>query len=156
MLINLEKAYIAGFLDGDGCIMFQLVRKKDYVHGFQIRASIVFYQKLGNEKILKWIKSKLKYGYIRNRKDNMVEYTIVGRDPVNSILKLLHPYLRIKRKHTDLAFQINKIWPKKPDQKDLLEISKLVDKFQQLNYSKKRTNTSKTLEAFFKNSPRND
>ena len=26
-------AYIAGFLDGDGSIFFQLVRRKDYVYG---------------------------------------------------------------------------------------------------------------------------
>ena len=39
------KAYIAGFLDGDGCVMFQLVKRKGYIFGFQIRASVVFYQK---------------------------------------------------------------------------------------------------------------
>ena len=31
------KSYIAGFLDGDGCIMFQLIHRKDYVYGYQIR-----------------------------------------------------------------------------------------------------------------------
>jgi intein-encoded DNA endonuclease-like protein len=40
-----ELAYIAGFLDGDGCIMLQLINRKDYKLGYQIRASIVFYQK---------------------------------------------------------------------------------------------------------------
>jgi len=36
------ESYIAGFLDADGCIMFQLVKREDYRFGFQIRASIVF------------------------------------------------------------------------------------------------------------------
>ena len=27
------RAYLAGFLDGDGSIIFQLVRRKDYVYG---------------------------------------------------------------------------------------------------------------------------
>jgi hypothetical protein len=40
-----ELAYIAGFLDGDGCIMLQLIWRHDYKLGYQIRASIVFYQK---------------------------------------------------------------------------------------------------------------
>ena len=31
---NEEKAYIAGFLDGDGRIMAQLVKRKDYKLGF--------------------------------------------------------------------------------------------------------------------------
>jgi hypothetical protein len=33
------RAYIAGFLDGDGSIFFQLIRKRDYRFGFQVRAS---------------------------------------------------------------------------------------------------------------------
>ncbi len=37
-----DKAYIAGFLDGDGSIMAQLVFRKDYRLGYQIRVSIVF------------------------------------------------------------------------------------------------------------------
>jgi len=38
-------AYIAGFLDGDGSIFFQIVKRKDYRIGFQIRSTIAFYQK---------------------------------------------------------------------------------------------------------------
>lgn len=38
------KAYYAGFLDGDGSILAQLVRRQDYVYKFGIRMSIVFYQ----------------------------------------------------------------------------------------------------------------
>ena len=75
---NEEKAYIAGFLDGDGCIMAQLVRRKDYIYGYQVRVSIVFYQKQVHQEILSWLKTKLNYGYIRQRNDGMAEYTIVG------------------------------------------------------------------------------
>lgn len=44
-LTTLECAYIAGFLDGDGCINAQLVRREDYVLKFQIRYTITFFQK---------------------------------------------------------------------------------------------------------------
>jgi len=37
-------SYIAGFLDGDGSIHFQLVRQKEYRFGFYIRASVSFSQ----------------------------------------------------------------------------------------------------------------
>ena len=37
-------SYIAGFLDGDGSIHFQLVKQKEYRFGFYIRASISFSQ----------------------------------------------------------------------------------------------------------------
>ena len=57
-------AYIAGFLDGDGSIFFQLVRRKDYCLGYQVRTSIAFYQKTENERILVWLKEQFLSGYI--------------------------------------------------------------------------------------------
>ena len=49
-------AYIAGFLDGDGSIFFQIVPRKDYKQKFQIRTSIGFYQDTSNVRILEWLK----------------------------------------------------------------------------------------------------
>lgn len=40
-----ELNYIAGFIDGDGCILAQIVARKDYKFKFQIRVSIIMYQK---------------------------------------------------------------------------------------------------------------
>ena len=34
----LDASYVAGFLDGDGSIHFQLVRQKEYRFGYYIRA----------------------------------------------------------------------------------------------------------------------
>ena len=42
------------------------------------------------------------------------------------------------------------------DKKSLLALGILVDKYQKMNYSKKRINTSETLRAFFAEGPRND
>ncbi len=148
-----ELAYIAGFLDGDGCIMLQLVYRHDYVLGYQIRASIVFYQKQINSGFLYWLKKKLKAGYIRNRNDGMSEYTIVGVSPVTRVLKLLFPYLRLKKEAAKIALGVLKKMPgigHKMTSKLLLTLSKEVDKFLFLNYSKRRTNTSNKVEEFFK------
>jgi hypothetical protein len=43
-LSELEKAYIAGFLDGDGSIIIQLIKDNTRKFGHYIRVSIVFYQ----------------------------------------------------------------------------------------------------------------
>lgn len=149
MLSETDKAYIAGFLDGDGCVMFQLVRRKDYVFGYQVRASIVFYQKSLHRSHLEWIKSLFKYGYVRDRNDGMSEYTIVGIPYVHEVLVMIRPYLHLKKAHADLALEIIKALPKRFTPDRLVSIGKLVDKFQVLNYSKRRKNTVKTLEAFF-------
>lgn len=151
-----ELAYIAGFLDGDGCIMLQLIPRKDYLLGYQIRASIVFYQKQQYRSFLEEIKEKLVYGYIRQRNDEIVEYTIVGLEPVRNVLALLIPYLKLKKKQAKLALEIIDKIPKeaklsnriKVSAKLLLDLSYEVDKFAFLNYSKRRINTSRQVKEF--------
>jgi hypothetical protein len=147
-MLNEEKAYIAGFLDGDGCVMAQLVKHKDYKFGFQIRVSIVFYQKSSNQKILSWLKSKLKFGYIRQRNDGMSEYTIVGPIKVRETLVLLLPFLRLKSGLAQKVIKLVNQLPSKIDEKKLLRLSKLVDETAKFTYSKKRTNTSLTVQEY--------
>lgn len=150
-MLNEDKAYIAGFLDGDGCIMAQLVRRKDYVYGYQVRTSIVFYQKSINKKILSWLKEKLKYGYIRDRNDGMTEYTIVGLKEVREILKLLYKHLRLKKVLAARTVHLIDKCPKKMSPEELISLSRLVDETAKFTYSKKRTNTSATVINFLKN-----
>lgn len=148
-----EISYISGFLDGDGCIMLQLVFRKDYILGYQIRASIVFYQNSRHRLYLEWLKKKLTHGYIRNRNDGMCEYTIVGVEQVKSVLEIFYPYLKLKKLQADLALKIFRQMPdkgKRMNPKLLLKLAKEVDKFAILNYSKKRTNTSLQVEDFLK------
>lgn len=149
-MTNEEKSYIAGFFDGDGCIMAQLVKHKDYVFGFQIRVSIVFYQKNSHQEILSWLKTILKLGYIRQRNDGMTEYTIVGLQEVKETLELLYPFLRLKKVLAKEVIQLINSYPTKMTVKDLVRLSKIVDKTAKFNYSKKRTNTSETVITFLK------
>ena len=138
--------------------MAQLVRRKDYIYGFQIRTSIVFYQKQTRQEILSWLKDKLNYGYIRQRKDGMTEYTIVGFKEVRETLELLQSFLRLKRVLSKLVLELIRSHPKNMSPKELVRLSYLVDKTAKFNYSKKRTNTSKTIKDFFKHKsfPRRD
>lgn len=145
-----RKAYIAGFLDGDGSIMAQLVRRKDYKLGFQIRVSIVFYQKTNHQEFLLWLKEQLSNGYVRTRPDGMSEYTIVGLREVRHVLSLLYPFLNLKKQ---LAKEVIDLIDKHPEPrkmtaKKLVRLSKLVDKTASYNYSKKRTNRSAEVINF--------
>ena len=138
-------AYIAGFLDGDGSIFFQIVPRKDYKQKFQIRTSIAFYQKKEYAEILEWIKSIFGAGYIRHRKTGMSDYTVVESKEVQKILHLLRPYVKLKKKQIELGLEIIEKIGKKRSNQDFLEICKLVDKFRELNYSKKRTITYESV-----------
>lgn len=153
------KSYIAGFLDGDGCVMFQLIRRKDYRWGFQIKASIVFYQKTSKRAFLEWLKGILKYGYIRDRKDGMTEYSIVESKSVKEVLTMLEPYLVLKKEHVNIAKRIFYLLKDGACLEKFIQAAELVDKYGELNYSKKRLNTSSTLKIFLhqrKLYPRND
>ena len=138
-------AYIAGFLDGDGSIFFQLIRKKDYCLGFQIRTSIAFYQKTENAQILGWLKEQLISGYIRHRKTGISDYTIVEPREVRRILQLVQPYVRLKKEQIRLGLQILDRFPLVGDAEQLIALCRLVDGFRDLNYSKKRTVTSSVV-----------
>ena len=140
-------AYIAGFLDGDGSIFFQLIRKKDYRLGFQVRSSIAFYQKTENQQILHWLKDRLSSGCIRHRKTGISDYTIVEAREVRRILELLQPYVRLKQEHVRLGLKILEGLPLMGDSAQMIVLARLVDRYQDINYSKKRTITSSVVEA---------
>ena len=147
-----EKAYIAGFLDGDGSIMAQLVYRKDYKLGYQIRVSIVFYQKTKHREFLDWLKDQLSFGYVRDRNDGMSEYTIVGLQEVKEILIFLYPFLRLKKSLAKSVLVIIEKHPpsRKMTAQKLLALSKLVDASSTFNYTKKRTNRYEVVETFLK------
>lgn len=141
-------AYIAGFLDGDGSIFFQIIPRRDYKQKFQIRSTIAFYQKTENVWILEWIKEKFGCGYIRHRKTNISDYNIVESKEVFRILKLLKPFVRLKNKQVELGLEILFRLRNKKTDLDFIEICKLVDKFKEINYSKKRKITNETVSKF--------
>ena len=147
------KAYIAGFLDGDGSIMFQLVERKDYIYGYQIRASVCFYQDTNHKSGLDNIKQKIGIGYIRDRNDGISDYTIVGYSNVEEVLKLVEPYVVFKQKHVQEALKLLKLLKEnpKPRAQQFLEMAIKVDSFATLNYSKKKTNDAVKLKNFLNN-----
>jgi hypothetical protein len=132
------RAYIAGFLDGDGSIIFQLVRRADYVYGYQIRASVCFYQNTRGRAGLEWLKGQLGCGYIRDRAGSMSDYTIVGWLGVKRVLELVRPYTVFKRQQVERALDILDRLDGQLTPARLVELAKAVDAFAVLNYSKRK------------------
>jgi len=93
---NLNYAYIAGFLDGDGSLMLQLKLRSDSNQGVRFMATICFYQDTRHEHPLLWMQEILECGYLSRRRDGMTELKINGFAKVKNILLLLQPYIRFK------------------------------------------------------------
>ena len=142
------RAYIAGFLDGDGSIIFQLVRRCDYVYGFQIRTSVCFYQSTRGRAGLEWLKQQLGCGYIRDRAGSMSDYTIVGWSDVKRVLELVQPYVIFKREQVNRALDIISRFDQKLSPEGFLEAAKVVDAFATLNYSKRKQIDAASVESF--------
>ena len=142
------RAYIAGFFDGDGSIHFQLVRRRDYVYGYQIRASVCFYQSTRGKAGLEWLKEQIGCGYIRDRAGSMSDYTIVGWLAVKRVLELVHPFVVFKREQVDRAMELISRLEGRLSPREFLEIARLVDAFATLNYSKKKHIDAACVESF--------
>jgi intein/homing endonuclease len=93
---EVEKAYIAGFLDGDGSIMLQIKRRSDTSRGYRFMATVCFYQDSRHEKTLFWIRQRIGIGYISRRNDGMSELRINGFKQVGDFLSQIKAYSRFK------------------------------------------------------------
>lgn len=146
-----DAAYIAGFFDGDGSIILQIIRQKTYAFGFTIRVSMTFFQKSSRHWFLLWLKEKLgDIGYLRTRTDNMMEYTIASTSDVKKVLLVILPYLRIKKTLGQLTLSIIEKKSQVKTRNDFLEVCKMVDKAVFYTDSKKRRITSKIVKDSWK------
>ncbi len=136
---QIEKAYLAGFLDGDGSIYAQLKPNHMYRFGFQIASYAVFFQSQKNQKGFQRICSLIGSGYLRARKDGILEYIIGRTDALRDLLVMVQPFVILKRQQVDLMLEVLKKKECMNDAKDFQKLANLVEKFRALNYSKKRT-----------------
>jgi len=144
------KAYIAGFLDGDGSIYVKLTKNDTYRYRYQICPYVVFYQSKKNKRGIEQIKEFIGSGYIRTRKDGIVEYIIGDVDSIEKILNWLKPYVILKKENVRLMIKILQKKKKIASAKDFLDLCCQIDEFKKLNYSKKRKNTSNKVAQLLK------
>ena len=135
--INL--AYIAGFLDGDGSIMFQLHRRKSDKDVFRIKTVICFYQDNRHLEQIKWFQRSLDCGYVYSRNDRICELRIEGFQKVFEVLTKLKPFIRFKKKQVDLMLELIP----KLQQKTILkgDVTVWIKKMQKYNYFSSQRNT---------------
>lgn len=151
-LTQIDKAYLAGFLDGDGSILTQIVKDNTRKYKFYVRISIVFFQRKDNNWFIIWLQKKFKpYGYIRQR-ENMSEFIIVGKEPVELILRELYPYLKLKKTLCKLVLNIIEVLNKVETEADFLKVCIKVDETAKYTYSQNRKITYNFVKDYL-NSP---
>jgi len=133
-----KKAYLAGFIDGDGSIYVRLKPNSTYKYGFQISPYIILFQSIKEIEKFRKVCALINCGYMRERNDGILEYTINRRDEIIKFLKLIKPYLILKEKQADLMIKILNQKSKVKNKKDFNKLAELIDEFRKLNYSKKR------------------
>ncbi len=145
-----QRAYIAGFLDGDGSIYVRLKPNRTYYYLYQVAPNIVFFQSRKERCGLEYIQRITGVGYLRDRNDGVVEYTIGDVSSIASLLNAVRPYLYLKKRQASLMLSILRKKQSVKTAAQFIELASLIDKFQHLNYSKRRINVSASVRSTLK------
>jgi hypothetical protein len=132
-----DASYLAGFLDGDGSIHFQLVRQKEYRFGYYIRASLSFSQHTSARHGLEQLQVLVGGGYLRDRGTGMSDLVVTSRPLLMDLLRAVEPYVIFKREHVRRAlWLLPQLEPRRLNVQEFLRVAREVDAFATLNYSK--------------------
>ena len=132
-----DASYLAGFLDGDGSIHFQLVRQKEYRFGYYIRASLSFSQHTSARHGLEQLQVLAGGGYLRDRGTGMSDLVVTSRPLLMDLLRAVEPYVIFKREHVRRAlWLLPQLEPRRLNVQEFLRVAREVDAFATLNYSK--------------------
>ena len=141
-----DASYVAGFLDGDGSIHFQLVRQKEYRFGFYIRSSVSFSQSTSARRGLEVLRGLVGGGYLRDRGTGMSDLVVTSRPLATRLLLAVRPYVIFKREHVDRALELLPRLEKIVEPAEFLRLAVEVDAFATLNYSKRKRISAADVE----------
>ena len=131
-----DASYLAGFLDGDGSIHFQLVRQREYRFGFYIRASLSLSQSTSARHGLEYLRRVIGGGYLRDRGTGMSDLVVTSRPLLIGTFRAVEPYVVFKREHVRRALWLLPQLGPRLEVQEFLRLAREVDAFAALNYSK--------------------
>jgi LAGLIDADG endonuclease len=149
-----EAAYLAGFLDGDGSIHFQLVRQREYKYGFYIRASMSLTQSTTARSGLEYLHELIGGGYLRDRGTGMSDVVVTSRPLLVELLTDVRPFVVFKREHVARALDLLPQIQPRMSPEEFLRVAKQVDAFATLNYSKKKRISAADVEQHLRGTGR--
>ncbi len=137
---NYVYAYIAGFLDGDGCITIKFEECKTTTLGYVAKVRVSFTQHKSKREILDFLCEYIGSGSVHEyQHNNMAEYVIHDQKCITEFLRNIEPYIFVKRRHLQLAKELILLKEKEHYTKEsLVKMLDLRKKMASLNnYSKK-------------------
>jgi hypothetical protein len=141
-----DASYLAGFLDGDGSIHFQLVRQREYKFGYYIRASLALSQSTSARHGLEQIQLLIGGGYLRDRGTGMSDLVVTSRPLLLETLEAVAPYVIFKCEHVRRALDLIRRIRPRPTAQEFLGWAQEVDAFATLNYSKTKRISAADVE----------
>jgi len=142
-LTEVERAYLAGLLDGDGAIMALIEKHAGKRFGFRVRLEVNVTQYHLED--VAWLPGQTGVGYIRR---NLRTYQWLVRDQtaVRWLLDMIAPYTRSKRNQVAHAIEILEHPVNSPE--DLLEVARLADALSKFNVrsSRRRKNHAAMIQ----------
>ena len=152
-LIETQKAYIAGFFDGDGSLIGRIVPDASCVFGYRLSYTFQLSQLKKRKNHLEKIRQELQVGQIRERGE-MCDYYTSNRDDILWILIQIQQYVRMKKGQLDKMSDCLKQMPRSRKDKispeTFIKLCLEFDAISSLNdFSETRLHTAKSvIEAF--------
>ncbi|MDO8482764.1 MAG: LAGLIDADG family homing endonuclease [bacterium] len=150
MTVEVKRAYLAGLIDGDGCIMATIERHSEKKFGFRVRVEMKLTQK--ESYLLESLARESKIGCVSCNNKLSTEYAtydwiVRDKSDLVSILEYIKPYTRLKKKQIDIALTIlRKVIVTK---QDLITNARLADTLSKFNVRSKnrRKNFAAMIET---------
>jgi LAGLIDADG endonuclease len=130
--IEADRAYLAGFIDGDGAIMATIERHGEKKFGWRVRIEIKITQK--EAVILRFLCRKYRVGNVRANRTTY-DWIIRNQQDARTILGLISPYSLAKKRQIQIALKILDIRIEK--KAHLVSVARLADALSAYNVRSK-------------------
>ena len=132
IFVEVDRAYLAGIIDGDGAIMATIERHREKKFGFRVRVGIKITQKEAD--VLNSLRKKFCVGkVVANR--TTFDWIIRDQNDAKTMLNLISPYSLAKKKQIKMAILI--LNTHIGSKADLISVARLADTLSKFNVRSK-------------------
>src|SRR5262249_17363661 len=132
LLSEVDRAYLSGFLDGDGAVMALIERYPEKRFGFRVRVELKITQYHRSDVV--WLVELTGIGRVCKNL-NTFEWVVRDQRAIAGLLDQLQSYVRVKREQIALALRILR-HPMK-SRNDLIDTARLADALSKFNVRSK-------------------